>query len=87
MEPVTQPHGSKTKDYIPDENDKILRQWLNDWRQESSEDAYGKIVVRYFGCSSFMPNNTLERICDAAHYDLIASIDDLNKETHWHLAD
>jgi len=85
--PQPQLRRSKIKDYIPDENDDILQQWLDDWRWYTSEEVFGKASVRYFGCSNVMLDATLERICDAAHHGLIRSIDDLYKETQWHFTD
>ena len=83
----TQSRWPKAKDYIPDENDKMFRQWLNDWRRKTSGDTYGKACVRRIGYSNRMLNSTLELICDAAHKNLIASVDDLYKETNWYLTD
>jgi hypothetical protein len=83
--PKSQSHRSKIKDYIPNERDKKLRQWLDDWRQKTSEDVYGKSSINYFGCSTVMLDSILERICDAAHQNLISSVDDLHKETRWYL--
>lgn len=84
--PKTQLRRSKIKDYIPGENDKAFQQWLKDWRQKTSEDLYGVCCVKYLGCSNVMTDHTLGQICDAAHQNLIASTDDLYKETRWHLA-
>ena len=83
--PKTQPCRSKIKDYVPNENDKIFQLWLDDWRQETSEYLHGKACVRYFGCSNVMTDTVFERICDAVHNNLIASVDDLYKETRWYL--
>jgi len=80
-----QPRWPKVKDYIPNETDKTFRQWLNDWRRETNEDTFGRDRVGRPGCSNIMLDDTLELICDAAHNNLIASVDDLYKETRWHL--
>ena len=85
--PKTQLRRLKIKDYIPDKNDKELRRYLNDWRQKTSVDAYGALFVKHAGYSNIMTDHLLDRICDAAHHNLIASVDDLYKETRWHLID
>ena len=72
------------EDYTPDENDKKLRQWLDGWRWEISRDIHG---VENFGCLNFMTGHLLQRICDAAHHNLINSTEDLYKETGWHFTD
>ena len=83
--PGTRSHWPKAKDYIPNENDKRFRQWLNGWRRKTSEDTYGKDCASRLGYSNMMLDDTFELICDAAHDNLIASIDDLYEETRWHL--
>ena len=83
--PEPQLRRSRIKDYIPDDNDYILQQWLDDWRWYTCEEVFGKASVRYFGCSNVMSDTTFERICDAAHHGLIRSVKDLYKETRWHL--
>jgi len=83
--PKTQLRRSKIKDYIPNENDETLQQWLNNWWWETSENVHGWPCVRYFSCSNIMSDSILERICDAAHHNLPTSIDNLYKETRWHL--
>ena len=83
--PKTQPRRSKIMEHAPNENDKIFRLWLDDWRQETSEYLRGKACVRYFGCSNVMTDTVFGRTCDTVHNNLIASVDDLYKETHWYL--
>lgn len=83
--PKSQLRRSKLKDYIPDEHDKELHQWLMDWRQKTSEEEYGLPFVKHFGCSNIMTDQVLSRICDAAHQHLITSTNDLYKESRWHL--
>lgn len=80
-----QPRRSKIKDYHPTESDKSFRTWLDGWRQKTSEDDYGKGCSTHFGSSNIMTDTIFERICDAAHHNLINTIDDLYKETRWHL--
>lgn len=84
--PRTQPRRSKVKDYVPNENDKAFRSWLDIWRRETSEAAHGKPCVRYLGSSNIMLDDTFEKICDAVHHNLINSVHDLHKETsRWNL--
>lgn len=86
-QPKTQLRRSKRKDYTPNKDDEKLRQWLEDWRRETSKNLYGVHFVRHFGCSTVMTDDTLGQICDAAHQNLIASTNDLYKETRWHFID
>ena len=74
------------KSYQPSKEDKALRKRLNEWRWKMSNDLYGEGFIRGFGCSTFMPNAILNRICDAAHYNLVTSVDTLMKETDWHFS-
>ena len=83
--PKTQLRRSQIKDYIPTESDKNLRKWLDDWRRKTSKEVHGEYCVRYYGPLNIMLDDTFERICDAAHHNLITSVDDLYKETRWHL--
>jgi len=87
LESKTRSRRSEVQDYVPDENDKKFRQWLEDWRRQTSEDLYGAYFLGYFGYSNVMTTYTLDRICDAAHQNLITSTDDLYRETGWHLTD
>jgi len=48
-----------------------------------ANDLYTKVFTANFGCSTFMPDEELSRICDCAHDSLITSVDTLAKETHW----
>ena len=75
---------SRMKEYVPNENDKELRRWLDSWRWKISRDIYGAPCVKRLGCSNFMADGLLDQICAAAHHNLITSIDDLDKETRWH---
>jgi hypothetical protein len=81
-----QPRRSMVKTYEPSEEEKMLRKQLNDWRWKMSVELHGEGFTDSFGCATFMADEVLDRICDAAHYDLITSIDALAKETDWHLA-
>ena len=80
-----QPRRSTMKPYEPSEDDKRLRKHLDEWRWEMSVKLHGELFTNDFGCFTFMPNDVLDRICDAAHHNLITSIDALLKETRWHL--
>jgi len=79
----SQPRRSTIKPYEPSEADRTLRERLNKWRMEMSNELYGELFTENFGCFTFMQNEELDRICDAAHDGLITSIDTLAKETHW----
>ena len=80
-----QPRRSKIKDYVQNENDKKLRKWLDDWRRKTTKEVHGEQCLRYYGPSNIMLTETFDRICDAAHHNLIASVDDLFKESRWFL--
>ena len=75
-----QSHQWKVKDYVPNENDKKLQEWLNDWRRRTNKEVHGEAWVEHCGPSNIMLDETFERICDAAHHNLIASADDLYKK-------
>jgi len=81
-----QPPRSTMEPYEPSEDDKMLRVRLDRWRWKMADDIFGELFTNNFGCYTFMPNEVFNRICDAAHYDLITSIDTLAKETRWHLS-
>ena len=51
-----------------------------------SKTIFGKLFTQGLGCPTFMPNEVLDSICDAAHFNLITSVETLAKETCWHLA-
>ena len=51
-----------------------------------SNDTFGQSFTRVFGCYTFMPDEILNRIVDAAHENLITSVEGLIKETRWHLS-
>lgn len=51
-----------------------------------SKTIFGELFTQGLGCSTFMPNEILDSICDAAHFNLITSVETLAKETRWHLA-
>jgi hypothetical protein len=51
-----------------------------------ADNLFGELFTKDFGCFTFMPNEVLDCICNAAHYDLLVSIDTLAKETRWHLS-
>ena len=72
--------------YEPSEDDKMLRKRLDEWRWKVADELFGELFTNDFGCYMFMQNEILNRICDAAHYHLITSIDALAKETCWHLS-
>ena len=82
--PKTQLRRSKKKDYIPNENDKRLRSWVDDWRRKTAVGTYGAACVKRFGCSNIMTDQVLDQVCHAAHHGLISSVDNLYKETRWH---
>ena len=81
-----QPHRSTIKPYKPSEDDKALRKRLNRWRWEMANDLYGEPFTDNFGCYTFMTNQVLDCICDAAHYSLVTSIDALAREARWYLS-
>ena len=81
-----QPRRSTMKPYEPSKDDKMLRKQLNEWRWKMAVEVFGELFTEDFGCSTFMPDEVLDRICDTTHYDFITSIDTLAKETRWHLA-
>jgi hypothetical protein len=51
-----------------------------------SVEIFGESFTQDFGCSTFMPNEVLDSICNTAHFNFITSVEDLSKETRWHLA-
>lgn len=83
--PKNQIRRSKIKDYVSNESDKTFREWLDDWRRKTSKEVQGDHCVRYYGPLNIMLDDTFERICDAAHHNLITSVDNLYKETRWYL--
>ena len=64
----------------------MLRKRLDQWRWEMADEIFGVLFTNDFGCYTFMPNEILDRICDAARRHLIVSIDALEEETCWHLS-
>ena len=71
------------KSYEPSENDKTFRKQLDSWRWEMANKLYTEFFTTDFGCYTFMTDDVLNRICDAAHFNLITSVENLAKETRW----
>ena len=72
--------------YEPSEDDRALRDQLVEWRWKMSNNLFGDTFDRGFGYFMFMPNGVLDRICDAAHYNLITSVETLMRESCWDLS-
>ena len=82
----SQPRRSTMKPYEPSENDKTLRERLDSWRWEMSDTIFGELFTAGLGCYTLMTDEVLDRICDAAHFNLITSVENLTKETRWHFS-
>lgn len=80
----SRPRRSVIKPYEPDKHDKELRKQLDEWRRNMSNDKYGRSFTKVFGYSTFMPDKILNCIVNAAHKNLITSVEKLAKETRWH---
>ncbi|KAG2111454.1 hypothetical protein DEU56DRAFT_749585, partial [Suillus clintonianus] len=60
---------------------------LDDWRKQKTISTYGGAHLNDLGPSLIMPNATLDRIIDCAHFYKLNSMHDLKKETGWTDAD
>ena len=63
--------------------DFVLRDALEDWREEATIAHYGHAQLRDMGPTLVMPNDVLAQIVDCAHHFKIKTLDDLSRETRW----
>jgi ATP-dependent DNA helicase RecQ len=60
-----------------------LQNALDNWREKTTEEHYGKAHLWDIGPMLVMPTEVLERIVDCTHYSKINSLEDMRKETRW----
>ena len=75
--------GRVSLNYEPSENDKTFRKQLDSWQWEMANKVYTEFFTADFGCYTFMTDDVLNRICDASHFNLTTSVENLAKETRW----
>jgi hypothetical protein len=84
LRPVPRPARSRIQSsYKATSKDMELTDALHDFRKRKTTEKFGRSVLKNAGPGVIMPNATLDRIVDCAHYGKIQSIDELMKETRW----